>query len=201
MPSFAFVPQFVTVCSCCYVFAIVIPVLLPCLVLSFALFFDPLWTVCFLCSFRVLIKSCYVNHNVDCPSFIMPICKWSLSVCCKTTCSQNENGVHHSSFHIYTPGICRMIGTFMAMWCTVTHTLVWPFSSSSRGSLHWLTAEKNPWILGRGVASDGGGAMGLSSPPWQNHRKVMRAGWKREASTVRVTTPGELEKNDFRRKC
>lgn len=41
-------------------------------------------------------------------------------------------------FLSFLPLVSRVIGCFRAMWWTLTHTLVLVFSSSLRGSLHWL---------------------------------------------------------------
>lgn len=36
----------------------------------------------------------------------------------------------------YSPRVSRVIGCFKAMWWTLTHTFVAPFSNSLRGNLH-----------------------------------------------------------------
>lgn len=89
----------------------------------------------------------------------------------------------------FSPLVSRVTGCFRAMWWTLTHTFVLPFSSSLRDSLHWLKAEKKPSELGRGE-EEAWEATGLSSPPWQNQRKVMTSGWKCDARTVMLMTSG-----------
>lgn len=90
---------------------------------------------------------------------------------------------------LFLPLVSRVTGCFRAMWWTLTHTLVPPFSRTLRGSLHWLKAEKKPSESGRGE-EEAWEATGLSSLPWQNQRKVMTSGWKCDARTVMLMTSG-----------